>query len=465
MGEVSLPLTRHPADGVATRALGMLPDDRLARLAAEGNTAAFAAIYRRHHQALYRYCRSILHDGHDAEDALQNTMVSVLRALPGEERKVTLRPWLFRVAHNEAISVLRRRSPDAPIDVASTLASEHDDPSVRRRLRALIADLAALPERQRSALVMRELNGLSYDEVAAALNTSEAAAKQLVYEARTTLHEVEEGREMSCDAARATISARDRRKLRGRKLRAHLRSCRDCRAFEASIARRQADFAELAPPLSAPAAAAVLQSVLGGGGGSGGGIAGLAAGAAGKWLGSSAAIKAASVAVAAGLGLGGGVVASGGDLLPNALDREQVGVAPAQDAADTGARGLPSGGNDGGGGAAKPGESGGYGYDRPGGNGGSGPNSSSSGPSAPAPAKPVAPPPVGETTDSAVPSTSGGLVDEVDDAIGGSLGVNPGLGQATGPATGPVDDILQGNLPDVGASLPDAGIPSGNSGN
>jgi RNA polymerase sigma factor (sigma-70 family) len=461
MGEVSLPLTRHPADGVATRALAVLPDDRLARLAAEGNTAAFATIYRRHHQALYRYCRSILHDGQDAEDALQNTMVSVLRALPGEERKVTLRPWLFRVAHNEAISLLRRRSPDAPIDVASTLASQHDDPAARERLRALIADLAALPDRQRSALVMRELNGLSYAEVGVALNTSEAAAKQLVYEARTTLHEVEEGREMSCDAARATISARDRRKLRGRKLRAHLRSCRDCRAFEASIARRRADFAELAPPLSAPAAAAVLQSVLGGGGGSGGGIAGLAAGAAGKWLGGSAAIKAASV-VAAGVGLGAGAVVSGSDLLPEALDRKQVAVAPAQDAGDARVRSDPSGGNDGGGGgaAAKPGESGTPGYDRPGGNGGSGPGSA--GPSAPAPVKPAAPPPVG-TAGTTVPDSSGGLVGEVDDAIGGSVGVNPGVGQATAPVTDPVDDILQGNLPDVGAGLPDVG--SGNSGN
>src|SRR5215211_7077327 len=111
MGEASLPLPDDLSERVPQRALAVLPDSRLARLAAEGSRGAFAAIYDRHHQPLYRYCRSILGDAEDAQDALQNTMVSALRALPGEKREIALRPWLFRVAHNEAISVLRRRSP------------------------------------------------------------------------------------------------------------------------------------------------------------------------------------------------------------------------------------------------------------------------------------------------------------------------------------------------------------------
>ena len=69
-------------------------DARLARMAAEGSTAAFATIYERHHQELYRYCRSILRDEHDARDALQNTMIKALRALQGETREIALRPWL-----------------------------------------------------------------------------------------------------------------------------------------------------------------------------------------------------------------------------------------------------------------------------------------------------------------------------------------------------------------------------------
>ena len=76
---------------------------------ARGDDAALAAMYERHHQALYRYCRSILHDDEDARDALQSTMAKALAALRDEERDFELRPWLFRIAHNEAISRLRQR--------------------------------------------------------------------------------------------------------------------------------------------------------------------------------------------------------------------------------------------------------------------------------------------------------------------------------------------------------------------
>ena len=91
-------------------------DDRgLARGAASGDRRAFEAIFRRHHRELYRYCRAILGDADEAQDALQSTMVKALRALPGERREIALKPWLFRVAHNEADrdpagQALRRRS-------------------------------------------------------------------------------------------------------------------------------------------------------------------------------------------------------------------------------------------------------------------------------------------------------------------------------------------------------------------
>jgi RNA polymerase sigma factor (sigma-70 family) len=473
MGEVSLPLSHQPGERVAQRAMSLLPDDRLARLAAEGNTAAFAAIYRRHHQALYRYCRSILHNGEEAEDALQNTMVSALRALPGEQREISLKPWLFRVAHNEAISVLRRRSPDAPIDFASTVASQRDAPAEREKMQALIADLAALPERQRSALVMRELNGLSYTEIGGALGNSEAAAKQLVYEARTALHELEEGREMGCDTARATISARDGRKLRSRKLRAHVRSCQGCRSFETSIAERQVGLAAIAPPLPAPAAAALLEAVLGGGGGTGGGgLAGLAASTAGESLGGSAAIKAASVAVAASLGVAGaGVVVGADDLVPGSgLDRKQVAAAPEQrESGGTGSVVNATSKQEGEGSGA--GGSGGANAQAHDGNGGG--SNGAPGPSATSPAAHGGGGAGGSSgvlgtgvLNEGIPGTggeggTGGVVDDVDQAVEGSTGTNPGVGEATGPVTGPVDDVLEGDLPGVEAGLPDLGLPGG----
>src|SRR4051794_11868276 len=88
----------------------LLSDARLARLAGRGDQRAFGAIFERYHQELYRYCRAILRDSHEAQDALQSTMASALSSLPGDEREIALRPWLYRVAHNEAISILRRRA-------------------------------------------------------------------------------------------------------------------------------------------------------------------------------------------------------------------------------------------------------------------------------------------------------------------------------------------------------------------
>jgi RNA polymerase sigma factor (sigma-70 family) len=142
-------------------------DQRLARLAAQGDRQAFAAIYERYHAALHRYCRSIVRDADDASDALQNTMAQALRALPGERRRIELRPWLFRIAHNESVSLLRQRRPQVDISKATVL----EQPSVEREVAAredvaqLSRDLRDLPERQRGALVMRLLTGLSLSEI------------------------------------------------------------------------------------------------------------------------------------------------------------------------------------------------------------------------------------------------------------------------------------------------------------
>src|SRR5258707_15158222 len=94
----------------------VLSDGHLAERAVKGDERAFAAIFRRYHQSLYRFCLAITGDSQDAEDALQNTMVKVLRALPGEERRIELKPWLYRIAHNESIELLRWRRKTRPLD-------------------------------------------------------------------------------------------------------------------------------------------------------------------------------------------------------------------------------------------------------------------------------------------------------------------------------------------------------------
>ena len=123
---------------------------------------------------------------------------------------------------------------------------------------------------------MHELSGLRYRDIAAALGTTEPHARQLVYEARTALYDLAEGRAMECESVRRTISDGDRRVLRGRRIRSHLRTCSDCAGFEQLLRSRKRDLAAIAPPLPAALAAGLLHKILGGGGSSEG------------WVGSSA---------------------------------------------------------------------------------------------------------------------------------------------------------------------------------
>jgi RNA polymerase sigma factor (sigma-70 family) len=271
--------------------------------AARGDEAAFTALYERHHQALYRYCRSILHHDEDARDALQSTLAKAFAALRDEERDFDLRPWLFRIAHNESISLLRRRRDALPLDMAQPVAIDSLPVTLetRERLAQLREDLADLPDRQRAALVLRELSGLGHEEIATVLDTSPRAIKQTIFEARTSLGECEEGREMDCAEVQRMLSDADGRVLRGRRVRAHLRSCRSCRRFKAALAQRPSDLALLAPPLPAAAGAALLTAVAGGGAATAGaGAAGAGAGAGGTAIVSKIVAVVTATAVAAG---------------------------------------------------------------------------------------------------------------------------------------------------------------------
>jgi RNA polymerase sigma factor (sigma-70 family) len=286
----------------------LLSDVRLARQAGDGEQRAFEAIYKRYHQDIYRFCLSILGRPEDAQDALQNTMVKALRALPGEQREIKLKPWLYRVAHNESIDLLRRRREGVELDDASMSAGVEiaETAAQRERLGRLLADLSELPERQRSALVMRELGGLGYEQIGAAFESSSAVARQTVYEARLGLRELETGREMSCEQVTRQLSEADGRVARRRDIRAHLRSCPKCRAFRDSIDGRRRDLQALAP-LPAAAAASIMHGLLGGNLAASGGLGGAASAAgagAGKAAGTSVAVKAvATVAVVATIGV------------------------------------------------------------------------------------------------------------------------------------------------------------------
>jgi RNA polymerase sigma factor (sigma-70 family) len=310
-------------------------EKRLARDARGGDQRALAKIFSEYHQPLYRYCLAIVGDRQDAEDVLQETMIKVLRALPGEQREIALRPWLYRIAHNESIELLRRRRASVALEGSEPAARRGpaEEVEARERLRQLISDLGVLPERQRGVLLMREAAGLDFDEIGAALGTSPAVARQTLYEARLGLREMDSGREMRCTAVTEALSDGDGRVRRRRDLRAHLRVCLGCQAFAGEIDGRRAELAAIAP-LPAVAAAALLHGVFAGGAGAGAvaaggagagagaagsgaaGLGSLAAGTAAKTIGTATLLKgAAAVAVVAALCVGaadrGGLLKAG----------------------------------------------------------------------------------------------------------------------------------------------------------
>src|SRR5919112_6234314 len=99
-------------------ALRALKDERLAAMVAGGRDDAFAVLYRRHHQAIFRYCLSLLRHEADARDALQGAMLAALSSLRAAAIEGSFKPWLFRIAHNQSISIIRARAREAPAQAA-----------------------------------------------------------------------------------------------------------------------------------------------------------------------------------------------------------------------------------------------------------------------------------------------------------------------------------------------------------
>ena len=169
-------------------ALRAQPDRRLVTLVREGYEAAFEEIVRRYGRPLTRYAAAIV--GSRSEDVTQDALSKALLALRrDDEKEIELRPWLYRIVRNTALNDLRDRPPtteilEEAIAAGRGTAAEAEE---REQLQELIERLRALPERQRAAIVMREFEGLSHEEIAGALGLSGGGARQVIFRARETL--------------------------------------------------------------------------------------------------------------------------------------------------------------------------------------------------------------------------------------------------------------------------------------
>jgi RNA polymerase sigma factor (sigma-70 family) len=275
-----------PASGGTSLGVSLLrlrSDEQLVALFRAGNDDAFRAIHDRYRQRLFAYTRQMLPRRQDAEDALQDVFVRAYAGLRANDRQVALRAWLYRVAHNRCVDELRRPLV-SPAEVFELISVPEQDPVAqadqRESLRRLIADVRRLPEQQRSALLMRELSGMSYAELAVALETTVPAVKSLLVRARIALAQALEARDTSCAEIREElVLAQDRRVRPNAMARRHMRDCAGCREFRHDLRGVSAQLRALAPGIGPVGVAAKLLG-FGFGGGAGGGAAMSGGGAA-----------------------------------------------------------------------------------------------------------------------------------------------------------------------------------------
>jgi RNA polymerase sigma factor (sigma-70 family) len=255
-----------------TPLLRLRSDEQLLGLFRAGREEAFRALHDRYHARLLAYVRHMLRGHADAEDVVQDVFLRAYGSLRSGEREIAVRPWLYRVAHNRCIDYVRR-APTPALQPDELLPGGVDPVAVaeqREDLRRLVADLHALPEQQRSALIIRELEGLSYDDLATTLGVTVPAVKSLLVRARSGLAEAAEARDTDCAQIRHELAlAVDRPGRPPRLLRDHLRECSSCRAHRQALRHGHAQLASLLPGPSSLLLGGGLASLLGTSGGGG----------------------------------------------------------------------------------------------------------------------------------------------------------------------------------------------------
>jgi len=245
-------------------------DSDLARRVGAGDVAAFATLDDRHRRSLTRYARTLLRRSeHDAEDVVQDVLIRAHDVLRRGDGPDELRPWLYRLTRNRAIDEVRRaRWGDEALDPEAAVGDRQDPETVLRSkesIRRLIDDLADLPVAQRTALLARELDDQTPEQVAAQLGVSVMAAQKLATRARANLIKTRDARDADCSDMRAALLDAHERAVRPSEhaLR-HLKDCATCRAYQRDIRRLSKRLGALNPVLGLPLLGGLMH-VAGGG--------------------------------------------------------------------------------------------------------------------------------------------------------------------------------------------------------
>ena len=232
--------------------LRLQSDERLIAMTRRGQHAAFEVLFSRYQSRLLAFCRHMLSSREDAEDVLQEVFTAAFNAVLADEREINVRPWLYRIARNRSLNHLRRASAigvdSMDVHYADNGLSTGERVLKRESFRQLLGNVKELPETQRTALLLREIDALSYEQIADAMETTVPSVKSLLVRARISLAEAAEARQLSCEEVRVQLGevAEGLTKL-GAPARRHVRGCERCRSFKKQLKENNHALAAIFP--------------------------------------------------------------------------------------------------------------------------------------------------------------------------------------------------------------------------
>jgi RNA polymerase sigma factor (sigma-70 family) len=220
--------------------LRLQSDERLIVLVRRGNNAAFETLVSRYQSRLLAFCRHMLGSREDAEDVLQEVFAASFNAIVADDRPIHVRPWLYRIARNRSLNHLRRVQPigvdSMDIHMSEAGLTTADKVHKREDFRLLVSDVQDLPETQKTALLLREIDALSYEQIAEAMETTIPSVKSLLVRARVSLAECAEARTLTCEQVREELGEVAEGLCRSTApVRRHVRGCDRCQGFKAQL--------------------------------------------------------------------------------------------------------------------------------------------------------------------------------------------------------------------------------------
>src|SRR4051812_29305015 len=232
--------------------LRLQSDEKLVALIRRGHHGAFEALVQRYQSRLLSFCRHMLGSQEDAEDVLQEVFASAFNAICADTRPINARPWLYRIARNRCLNHLRRpqHAGQDSMDVFERDGGTTTADAVYKReeFRQIVSDVQDLPETQKTALLLREIDALSYDQIAEAMETTVPSVKSLLVRARVSLAEAAEARLLTCEEVRLELGqvAEGLAKTTA-PARRHLKSCDRCRIFRGELRKANRALAAVYP--------------------------------------------------------------------------------------------------------------------------------------------------------------------------------------------------------------------------